>query len=91
MLEGDVRLTCKKSGHAVRIEAPCVIVNMKDGTFTVEAQQPVAAQCPSCPSWGSPTMQWCVPHSCLQGPPPNAVFYQTYMPVPAAIVRVRCA
>jgi hypothetical protein len=37
MLEGSVRLTCKKCGQNVQIEAPCVVVNMKDGTFTVES------------------------------------------------------
>jgi len=35
VLEGDVRLVCKKSGHPVCIEAPCVTINMKDGTFSV--------------------------------------------------------
>jgi hypothetical protein len=46
LLEGDVRLTCKKSGHHVHIEAPRVIINMKDGTFTVESQ-PAQTPCPS--------------------------------------------
>jgi hypothetical protein len=38
VLEGDVRMTCKKSGQTVRIEAACIIVNMKDGTFSVTSQ-----------------------------------------------------
>lgn len=44
VLEGDVRLTSKKCGHTVNIEAPCVVVNMKDGTFAVESGSPAAAQ-----------------------------------------------
>jgi hypothetical protein len=43
ILEGDVRLSCKKCGQAVRIEAPRVVVNVKDGTFTVTAQQGAVA------------------------------------------------
>jgi hypothetical protein len=34
ILEGDVRLTFKKT--SLRVEARCVIVNMKDGTFMVD-------------------------------------------------------
>jgi hypothetical protein len=45
ILEGDVRLVCKKSGHPVCIEAPCVTINMKDGTFTVQSLTN-AATCP---------------------------------------------
>jgi hypothetical protein len=37
VLEGDVRLSCKKGGQSVHIEAPRVIVNMRDGTFVVES------------------------------------------------------
>jgi hypothetical protein len=42
VLEGDVRLSCKKCGQSVHIEAPRVIVNMKDGTFVVESLKSAA-------------------------------------------------
>jgi hypothetical protein len=42
VLEGDVRLTAKKGGHPIRIEAARVSVNMKDGTFKVESAAAVA-------------------------------------------------
>lgn len=38
VLEGDVKLHCKKHGQSIRIEAQRVILNMKDGTFTVESE-----------------------------------------------------
>ena len=37
VLEGNVLLLCKKHAQPIRIEAQCVIVNMKDGSFTVES------------------------------------------------------
>jgi hypothetical protein len=37
LLEGDVMLLCKKHAQPIRIKAQRVIVNMKDGTFTVES------------------------------------------------------
>jgi hypothetical protein len=49
VLEGEVVLTCKKSGHVVRIEAPCVVVNMQDGTFSVDSHVPPPAA-PAVPS-----------------------------------------
>lgn len=36
LLEGDVRLTCRKDGQVTRIEAPRVLVDLVHGTFTVE-------------------------------------------------------
>ncbi|MBI2804371.1 MAG: hypothetical protein HYX68_05225 [Planctomycetes bacterium] len=36
VLEGNVLLLCKKHAQPIRIEAQRVIVNMKDGTFSVE-------------------------------------------------------
>jgi hypothetical protein len=60
VLEGNVRLCCKHSGQCVNIEAPCVIVNMKDGTFTVESRsvpvQPTSAQ--GVQLQGAPIMIW---------------------------------
>lgn len=37
VLEGNVLLLCKKHAQPVRVEAQRVIVNMKDGSFSVEA------------------------------------------------------
>lgn len=37
VLEGNVLLLCKKHAQPIRIEAQRAIVNMKDGTFTVES------------------------------------------------------
>jgi hypothetical protein len=37
LLEGDVRLVSKKNGQLIRIEAQRVMLNMNDGTFTVES------------------------------------------------------
>lgn len=37
MLEGEVRLVSRKNGQPVRIEAHRVLLNMKDGTYTVES------------------------------------------------------
>ena len=37
ILEGNVLLLCKKHAQPIRIEAQRVIVNMKDGSFTVES------------------------------------------------------
>jgi hypothetical protein len=42
MLQGDVHLTCKKSGHTVRVEAPRVVINLKDGTFHVDGCTSIA-------------------------------------------------
>jgi hypothetical protein len=36
LLEGNVRLVCKKTSHAIRIEAPSVLISLKDGTFTIQ-------------------------------------------------------
>jgi hypothetical protein len=38
ILEGNVLMICKKHAQPLRIEAPRVVLNMKDGSFTVEAQ-----------------------------------------------------
>lgn len=38
ILEGNVVLLCKKHAQPIRIEAPRVVVNMKDGSFTVDSQ-----------------------------------------------------
>jgi hypothetical protein len=83
LLEGEVLLTCKKSGHFVRIEAPCVAINMKDGTFSVESQpapQPLPAvphnvhgmyPTPSAPImlWTSDA-SWPSSFGCYSGPTP---------------------
>lgn len=37
VLEGNVLLLCKKHAQPIRIEAQRVVVNMKDGSFTVES------------------------------------------------------
>ncbi len=37
ILEGDVRLTCKKDGQQYRVEGQRVVVNLQDGTFAVES------------------------------------------------------
>ena len=37
MLEGEVRLVSRKNGQHIRIEAHRVLLNMNDGTFTVES------------------------------------------------------
>jgi hypothetical protein len=42
VLEGDVRLTYKKDGQNLRIEAERVVVDVKEGTFTV-ANPPVSS------------------------------------------------
>jgi hypothetical protein len=46
VLEGDVRLTSKKGGHPIRIEAARVQVNMKDGTFKVESATTIGTSPP---------------------------------------------
>lgn len=53
VLQGNVRLTCKKGGEPIRIEAPCITINVQDGTFSV--CEP--ASCPSVPA----SAQRCVP------------------------------
>ncbi len=40
ILEGNVLLLCKKHAQPIRIEAPRVIVNMKDGSFVVDSGTP---------------------------------------------------
>lgn len=56
LLEGNVRLTCKKDGQTTRIEAPCVLVDLLHGTFTVESSKgpaiapPATVGCESCPA-----------------------------------------
>jgi hypothetical protein len=37
ILEGNVMLLCKKHAQPIRIEAPRVVVNMKDGSFSVDS------------------------------------------------------
>jgi hypothetical protein len=37
LLEGEVRLVSRKHGQSIRIEAHRVLLNVKDGTFTVES------------------------------------------------------
>ena len=43
VLEGNVLLLCKKHAQPIRIEAQRVIVNMKDGSFTVSSDSAPAA------------------------------------------------
>ena len=44
VLEGNVLLLCKKHAQPIRIEAQRVLVNMRDGSFTVESDdRPVSA------------------------------------------------
>jgi hypothetical protein len=44
VLEGNVMLLCKKHAQPIRVEGQRVILNLKDGTFTVEtASQPPMA------------------------------------------------
>lgn len=37
VLEGDVQVTCKRNGQSVRIQGQRVLVNLSEGTFTVES------------------------------------------------------
>jgi hypothetical protein len=37
MLEGDVNLICNRNGQAIHIQGQRVLVNLSDGTFTVES------------------------------------------------------
>jgi hypothetical protein len=46
LLEGDVRLICKKGTDVTRIEAPRILVDLVQGTFTVEAGKAPAAVSP---------------------------------------------
>jgi hypothetical protein len=43
VLEGDVQLTCKKHGQDIRIAAARVVVDVKEGTFTVESGRAATA------------------------------------------------
>jgi hypothetical protein len=84
VLEGDVRLTSKKGGHPIRIEAARVRVNMQDGTFkvesattfgTVSAPTPVMerVQMVPAPPWAAPA------------PMPNSLYFNNppvYVPLP---------
>ncbi len=54
VLEGDVLLTCKKGAQAMRIEAPCVVIDMRDGSFRVQAPTGMTTQ-PAQPA------QWLIP------------------------------
>lgn len=74
ILEGDVRLVCKKSGHPVCIEAPCVTVNMKDGTFSVLSLTTAAP----CPLPASSVQRTEGPR--IEIPPSNTVPAASYMP-----------
>jgi hypothetical protein len=42
ILEGSVLLVCKKHAMPIRIEAQRVIVNMRDGSYTVESGAPIS-------------------------------------------------
>ncbi len=97
VLQGDVRLTCKKCGQAVRIEAPCVVVNMKDGTFAVQSGSPAAHAVHPMP----PVMLW-TPNMHYQPAPaadvvrsiqwtlPGMPTTNAYRPVPAETLPMPC-
>jgi hypothetical protein len=97
VLEGDVRLTAKKGGHPIRIEAARVSVNMKDGTFNVESAATVAVpvatpfqlervQMVPAPPWAAPMPVYEPMYYPPAGAPVPATWKQTpYRPSPPAV------
>ncbi len=76
VLEGDVKLHCKKHGQRVCIEAQRVTLNMKDGTFTVDSDAARSTARMALPvHTNARQVQWVpVPPSMPILPPPSAPF-----------------
>lgn len=90
VLEGDVKLHCRKHGQSIRIDAQRVTVNMKDGTFTVESDT-TSARMMLPPMMETRHMQWlpAYPGMPMMPPPPFPPFnpfslqqmqYEAFMP-----------
>jgi hypothetical protein len=61
VLEGNVRLTCKTKGHATRIEAARVVINTRDGTFSVGSVQNTAPVAVPTGRWDIRVLPWAHP------------------------------